>query len=146
MRFGTGTLGNETAVVASQCLRFPGQLRRAPSWEARQRQALDFCERSRSALIAEVSRYERGSDGWQLVSGALDFCTEVPPILKQSRDWSTARRSVVEACGRVPLLANAGKKKRALGKSQMMNQVVLGLQTGHVADLQLPIGLPPCCP
>jgi hypothetical protein len=133
-------------VVASQCLRFPDRLRRAPSWETRQRQALDFCERSRSALIAEVSRYERGSDGWQLVSGALDFCTEVPPILKQSRDWSTARRSVVEACGRVPLLANAGKKKRALGKSQMMNQVVLGLQTGHVVDLHLPIGLPPCCP
>jgi hypothetical protein len=52
----------------------------------------------------------------------------------------------VEACGRVPLLANAGKKKRALGKSQMMNQVVLGLQTGHVVDLHLPIGLPPCCP
>jgi hypothetical protein len=142
IRFEPGNKGKRIIVVASKCLRFPDQLGRAPSWETRQRQAIDFCERSRSALISEVSRYERGSDGWQVASGALDFCSEVPTILEKSQDLPTASRSVVNACGRVPLLANEGRKKRALGKSQMMNCVVLGLQTGHVVDLQLPLGLP----
>jgi hypothetical protein len=144
-RFETGHKGKRFTVVASKCLRFPNQLGRASSWETRQRQAIDFCERSRSVLITEVSRFERGSDGWQVASGALDFCSEVPTILEKSRDWPMAWRSVVNACGRVPLLANEGRKKRALGKSQIMNCVVLGLQTGHVVDLQLPLGLPASC-
>jgi hypothetical protein len=133
-------------VVAADCLSFPDRLRRAPSWETRRRQMIDFCERSRFALIDEVSQYERGSDGWQVVSGALDFCHEVRPILEESRDWSTAWRSVVNACGRVPLFANAGRKRRAHGKSQIMNYVILGFQTGHVMDLRLPLDLPRCCP
>lgn len=132
-------------VVASDRLRYANQLRRAPSWEILQRQAVEFCDRSFAALVAEVSQYERGSDGWQVVSGALDFCREVPPILEESRDRSMAWRSVMNVCGRVPLLSNAARRKRALGKSQIMNHVVLGLQTGRIMDLELPLGFPRCC-
>jgi len=131
--------------VAPDRVRFPAQLRRGPSWATLQRQVIDFCDRSRSALIVEVSQHERGSDGWQVLSGALDFCREIPPIVEGSRDRSTVWRSVVNACGRVPLLANARRKKRALGKSQIMNCVVLGLQTGRIMDLELPLGVPQCC-
>jgi len=131
--------------VAPDRVRFPAQLRRGPSWATLQRQVIDFCDRSRSALIVEVSQHERGSDGWQVLSGALDFCREVPPIVEESQDRSTALRSVINACGRVPLLANAGRRKRALGKSQIMNCVVLGLQTGRIMDLELPVGAPLCC-
>ena len=132
------------AVVASDRVRFPDQLRRGPSWATLQRQVIDFCDRSRSALIVEVSQHERGSDGWQVLSGALDFCLEVPPIVEESRDRSMAWRSVINACGRVPLLANPGRKKRALGKAQVMNRVVLGLQTGRIRDLELPLDVPLC--
>lgn len=101
--------------VASDRAGFPDQLRRGPSWATLQRQVIDFCDRSRSALIVEASQHERASDGW---------------------------RSVINACRRVPLLANPRRKKRALGKSQIMNRVVLGLQTGRIMDLELPLDVP----
>jgi hypothetical protein len=87
-------------------------------------------------LEEELPRHSRQSPEWELVSGAIEFCAEIPSILQRSADWSAAWVSVSNAMRGARLADRHKQRLRIIGRSHIGNYVAMSLQTGEVIDLK----------
>jgi hypothetical protein len=122
------------------------QLEGAPPWDELRRQMVAFCERSRAALSDELCRYPTGTQDWEILSGAIEYCGEVIPVLEDASDWAAAWAGNSDAAGSIPLWASRSKRNRERGRSVMSMQIAIRIQTGHVIELDIPGDLPLATP
>ena len=120
----------------------PKQLEGVPAWDELRPQLISFCERSRSALEAELGRHPKGNHNWEIVSGAIEYCAEVIPVLENAQDWETAWAGNSDMPTGVRTWRRLSKWYRGIGRSTMSNYVTLGIQTGQIRELDVPGDLP----
>jgi hypothetical protein len=120
----------------------PKQLEGAPAWDELRPKLISFCERSRSALEAELGRHPKGSHNWEIVSGAIEYCAEVIPVLENAQDWETAWAGNSDMPTGVRTWRRLSKWYRGIGRSTMSNYVTLGIQTGQIRELDVPGDVP----
>lgn len=90
----------------------------------------------------ELAKYQEGTTAWEVVNAALEFCSEIPPILEAAEDWSSAWSSVVRVTGGFRLFGGPKRQMRSFGRNRIMDRVVLSLQTGRLMPLKVPFKLP----
>jgi len=119
----------------------PQQLSGAPEWDILRREIEAFCGRTHTELKAELAKYEQDAPERDVIEGAIEFSAEVPEILERSEGWRDAWSTVAGAGGSA-LSIDRRKLRRNMGRSQMMNYVVLAIQTGQVRDFKPSLRIP----
>jgi hypothetical protein len=117
----------------------PNQLTGAPDWPVLQRTIIDWCETSRLQLSAEVAHLEVGTKLFEMTTGAIAICRELPTILEKSTDWSSAWVEVGHPPIGLPRIWDQEWLSSGLGRSQIRNCVLMGLQMGRISPLRLPL-------
>jgi hypothetical protein len=118
------------------------QFEDAPPWNELRREMVRFCQRSQRQLEAERRRFQRGTANWEIISGAIEYCTEVLPAIENAPDWESAWAGNSDAAGFIPLWGRRSKKFRAIGRPMMSKHVAMRVQTGQVRELDVPGDLP----
>lgn len=117
-------------------VRKPMQVEGAPSWEDLLPELIAFCERSRSAVTDELRKYPNGSKHWEILSGLIQYCGDVVPLLKDSSDWAAAWVANAEQNFH-PRFKSQSERNRSRGRSLMTTHLAIRIQTGDVPDLEL---------
>ena len=92
----------------------PKHLDGAPPWDELQRELISWCERTRSALEAELGRHPKGNHNREIVSGAIEYCAEVIPVLERAPNWEAANAANGDLSSSVPLWAKQSTRLPAL--------------------------------
>ena len=120
----------------------PKQREGAPPWDELRPEVITWCERSRSALEVELRRHPEGNHNWEIVSGAIEYCVEVIPVIEGAPDWESACAANGSLSTSIPLWSRMSKKYRAIGRSTISDRVTLGIQTGQIREIDVPGDLP----
>jgi hypothetical protein len=93
-------------------------------------------------LEDELGRHPEGNHNWDIVSGAIEYCGEVIPVLESAPDWESAWAGNDNLTTSISLWVRQSKKYRAMGRSTIGMYVTGGIQTGKVRQLAVPGDLP----